>query len=106
MFVALPHTRSPHIRRRAAVLTALALAAAVAAAGPARAADASLELMSDGPLAGGPDSADAFSGSATSQGLSPDGSRVYFTTTEPLVDADTDSAQDVYERAAGVTTLL
>ena len=87
------------------VLLAAALAPA-ATAPPARGADASLELMSDGPFAGGADSADAFSGSPTSAGLSPDGSRVYFATTEPLVDADTDGAQDVYERTGGVTTLL
>ena len=92
-------------RIRSSALTAAVLAAALAAA-PAQGADANLELMSDGPLAGGSDSADAFSGSPTSQGLSPDGSRVYFTTTERLVDADTDSAQDLYERAGGVTTLL
>ena len=32
-------------------------------------------------------------------GISADGSRVYFTTVESLVGADTDSADDVYERA-------
>lgn len=94
-----------HAFHSAIALCALALVAAAAAA-PARAADATLELMSDGPFAGGPDSADAFSGSATSLGLSPDGSRVYFTTTEPLVADDTDRHQDVYERAGGVTALL
>jgi uncharacterized LabA/DUF88 family protein len=37
-------------------------------------------------------------------GASPDGARVYFGTLEPLVTADTDSSQDVYERSGGVTT--
>ena len=97
--------RASRALRLAVVLSAAALAAAAAAA-PARAADASLELMSVGPFAGGADSADALSGSPTSLGLSPDGSRVYFTTIEPLVDADTDQSQDLYERTGGVTTLL
>ena len=39
-------------------------------------------------------------------GASADGSRVFFETEESLVSADTDAAQDVYERAGGQTTLL
>ena len=39
-------------------------------------------------------------------GVSADGSRVYFTTLEKLVSADTDSVDDVYERAGGITTLI
>ena len=39
-------------------------------------------------------------------GNSPDGSRVFFTTAEPLVAVDGDAARDVYERAGGVTTLI
>ncbi|MGH2978826.1 MAG: prealbumin-like fold domain-containing protein, partial [Solirubrobacterales bacterium] len=36
---------------------------------------------------------------------SADGSRVFFTTDESLVAADTDSGQDVYERSGGTTTI-
>ena len=43
---------------------------------------------------------------ATYAGASDDGSRVFFTTREQLTGADTDASQDVYERAAGVTTLI
>jgi len=45
---------------------------------------------------------------ATFQWASPDGSTeaAVFSTRESLVGADTDEAQDVYERAGGVTTLL
>jgi hypothetical protein len=89
-----------------APLVVVAGLAACLATAPARAADATLELVSTSPLAGGPDSADAVSGSATSLGLSADGSRVFFSTVEPLVEADTDGAQDVYQRTGGVTTLL
>lgn len=56
--------------------------------------------LSTGP-AGGNGAADA-----TFRAVSRDGSRVIFETSEPLVSADTDSAVDVYERAAGTTTLL
>src|SRR3954447_6425631 len=38
--------------------------------------------------------------------ISPDGSRVIFTTDEPLVDTDGDSARDVYRRSGDTTTLL
>jgi hypothetical protein len=37
------------------------------------------------------------------RGVSADGKRVFFETTEPLIGADTDTAQDVYERAGGTT---
>jgi hypothetical protein len=44
------------------------------------------------------------------EGASQDGSRVFFTTDEQLVTtgtpADTDSSTDIYERSAGVTTLI
>ena len=43
---------------------------------------------------------------ASFAGASADGSRVFFETEESLVSADTDTAQDVYERAGGQTTLL
>ena len=37
-------------------------------------------------------------------GASSDGSKVFFTTDEPLVIGDTDSSGDVYERSGGITT--
>ena len=43
---------------------------------------------------------------ATFAGASADGSRVFFITKEQLVNADTDAAEDVYERSAGTTTLV
>ena len=43
---------------------------------------------------------------ATFGGTTTDGARVFFHTAEKLVSADTDSVQDVYERAGGVTSLL
>ncbi len=42
----------------------------------------------------------------TYAGASPDGSAVYFETSESLVGADTDSAQDVYRRSSGATELI
>ena len=39
-------------------------------------------------------------------GASSDGSRVFFDTTENLVDGDADGLQDVYERSGGQTTLV
>jgi hypothetical protein len=38
--------------------------------------------------------------------MAQDGSRVIFSTLEPLVAADTDSSRDLYERLGGTTTLL
>jgi hypothetical protein len=40
------------------------------------------------------------------QGATADGSRVFFHTADSLLTQDTDGMQDVYERAAGVTTLV
>ena len=40
------------------------------------------------------------------QGMSADGSRVFFSTSQRLVPADTDNAVDLYERAGSVTTLV
>lgn len=39
-------------------------------------------------------------------GASSDGTRVFFETSESLLTADTDSANDVYERVAGATSLV
>ncbi len=38
--------------------------------------------------------------------ISQDGGRVFFGTDEPLVTADTDAREDIYERSSGVTTLI
>ena len=43
---------------------------------------------------------------ANFDGISEDGSRVFFATREKLVTADTDGADDVYERADGTTRLI
>jgi hypothetical protein len=43
---------------------------------------------------------------ASFAGAAADGTRVFFVTNEPLVAADTDSSQDVYERSAGTTTKI
>jgi hypothetical protein len=59
-----------------------------------------LTLLSTGPAGGsGPTHAYFAGGSG-------DGTRVFMETVEPLVAADADSRTDVYERHAGVTTLL
>src|SRR4051812_48124587 len=43
---------------------------------------------------------------ANYRGISSDGTRVFFQTTEKLVSADTDSAIDLYERSGATTTLI
>src|SRR6266545_1240428 len=43
---------------------------------------------------------------ATFLAASQDGSKVFFRTAEKLVAADTDSAQDIYQRSGGTTTLV
>jgi hypothetical protein len=43
---------------------------------------------------------------ASFAGASTDGKRVFFTTGEPLVPADTDASVDIYERASGLTSLV
>ena len=43
---------------------------------------------------------------ANYDGISQDGSRVFFHTPESLVAGDTDNGIDVYERAGGTTTIL
>ena len=57
-------------------------------------------LVSTGPAGGNGDVPASFEGS------SDDGSRVFFGTAESLVTADADGMPDVYERSAGVTTLV
>ena len=65
-----------------------------------RAAGDTTTLISSGPDGGNGALAAVFSHA------SGDGSRALFTTAEPLVAADTDGQVDVYERAAGTTTLI
>jgi hypothetical protein len=64
-----------------------------------RRSEAGLELVSQGPNGFN----DPFG--AEFQAVSEDGSAVSFTTKEPLVAADADSSQDVYQRIDGTTVL-
>jgi hypothetical protein len=57
-------------------------------------------LVSVGPDGGNGEFSAIFAGAAD------DGSKIFFTTSEPLVAEDTDSSQDVYMRAGGETTLV
>jgi hypothetical protein len=86
--------------RRALLLAALSLGGLGAFVFTANANHSQTDLISIGPT-GGNGAADVFYGGAT-----PDGSHVYFTTTESLVSADTDSSADVYERVGTTTTLI
>ena len=93
--------RSRPIHARSVV--ALAVCASFLSIGVGATAGATqrnLELASIGPD-GGNGAKDA-----TFLAFSDDGSRVFFQTDEALVSADTDSTIDVYERAAGQTTLV
>jgi hypothetical protein len=58
------------------------------------------ERLSQGPIGGNGAIASNY------RGISSDGSRVFFQTTEKLVSADTDSATDVYERLGATTTQI
>lgn len=58
------------------------------------------ELQSTGPNGGNATVSSQF------RGASADGTRVFFQSTEPLVNTDTDASMDVFERSAGTTTLL
>ncbi len=63
-------------------------------------ASGNTSLVSTGPAGGnGPYGADV-------AGVTDDGTRVFFHTAESLVASDTDTGQDVYQRAGGTTTLL
>jgi hypothetical protein len=57
-------------------------------------------LVSTGPAGGNG------SPGADLMGVSDDGTKAFFHTTESLIATDTDSVQDVYQRANGATTLL
>jgi hypothetical protein len=57
-------------------------------------------LLSTGPTGGNA------SNSSTFLAASQDGSKVFFRTVERLVSSDTDSAQDIYQRSNGTTTLV
>ncbi len=82
---------------------AVGIGSLLAAAGLASRASAEhslLEQVSTGPSGGNGDVQANFAG------VSADGSRVFYTTAESLVSADTDTAVDVYERSGGETTLV
>ena len=56
----------------------------------------------------GPQATTCFFGPSTaySYGISPDGTRILFTSSDKLVPEDVDCGDDVYERAGGTTTLV
>src|SRR4051794_17386859 len=88
---------------RAARWAAVGTGSLLAAAGLASRASAEhgvLEQVSTGPAGGNGAVAAEFAGASA------DGSRVFFTTVEPLVSADTDTFADVYERSDEQTTLV
>jgi hypothetical protein len=60
-------------------------------------------LVSIGPAGGNGNFNVGLAGHGSGARASSDGSRVFFTTAEPLVSGDTDTSQDVYERFAGQT---
>jgi hypothetical protein len=88
------------IARRGLFLAAVCLFVLGALALTASANHSQTDLVSIGPD-GGNGAFDAQYG-----GTSADGSHAYFTTTESLVSADTDSSTDVYERVGTTTTLV
>ena len=90
-------------RGRGARWAAVAIGSLLVAAGPDSSASAehsSLEQVSTGTTGGNG------SFEASLAGAAADGSRVFFSTPEPLVSADTDTFVDVYERSGGQTTLV
>jgi hypothetical protein len=88
------------IARRALFLAAVCLFVLGALSLTASANHSQTDLVSIGP--------DGGNGAFDTQygGTSADGSHVYYTTTESLVSADTDSSTDVYERVGTTTTLI
>ena len=78
----------------------VSLLAAAELASRASAEHSVLEQVSIGPTGGN----GAFESNLV--GASADGGRVFFVTGESLVSADTDVAQDLYERSGGQTTLV
>jgi hypothetical protein len=88
------------IARRALFLAAVCLLVLGALSLTASANHSQTDLTSIGPD-GGNGAFDALYGGASS-----DGSHAFFTTSESLVSADTDSSADVYERVGTTTTLI
>jgi hypothetical protein len=90
-------------RRYVSAAGLLATVVAAVGAGPASAAplERLVELASGGPAGGGADSADV-----ERVELSPDGSRLYFVTAEPLSGADNDASKDIYVFAGGAPLLV
>src|SRR4051794_20346283 len=84
-------------RTRAGVF-AVACFAVLALAGAAGATFNTSRLISVGTT--GTDTAVAF------EGVSSDGSKVFFSTTDPVLPADTDTRKDIYMRSGSTTTLV
>jgi hypothetical protein len=111
--VRLHSVKTPWIHRIDArgVLLVIGILALTAALAPvAWASDGAIERVSAGPIGGnGAFNAEVAGGYAfdtVPSGVSEDGSRLFFLTDEQLVDGDTDSSRDLYERENGVTTLV
>ncbi len=78
----------------------MALAALFVASTALAAETRTTDLVSVGPVGGnGPFEAEY-------EGVAADGSRVFFVTEESLLSADTDEAEDIYQRAGGVLSLI
>src|SRR4051812_35454446 len=88
------------MRGRRPLAALAALLGTLALAATAHASLGVTELVSNGQINGNGTPA------ANYRGISSDGSKVFFTTSEQLVSTDTDSAIDLYERSGNTTTLL
>jgi len=86
--------------KRAFLIAATLLGLFVWVAGPAGANHGRRRSSAWGPING--NGAEA----AILNGYSNDGTKVWFTSEEPLVAGDTDTLADIYERAGGVTTQI